>query len=462
MAVLTKDRQFYRTFFHLLIFVAAQNMLLYSVNLADTLMLGAYHQNSLAGAALANQTQFLLQMVINGIADGLLVLGTQYWGTKRINPIKRVVASAFRYGLPIVAVFFFTCLFFPSSILSLFTSDANVIAQGVVYLRILSFSFPLFFLTNLFIASQRCVENVSFGMWLSVITLTTNILLNLVLIFGLLGFPAMGIKGAAIATLISRIVEFFFALFYVLKKDKRLQMKLKDFFHIDALLHKDFFKIATPVVLSGASWGIAMSVQTAILGRLGSDAVSANAIATALFQVCTVISYGGASAAGIIIGKVVGQGDLVKTKEYTKSLQWIFLLLGALTFSFIQLLRGPIVSFYQQYGGGFTQQALTLSNSFINVLSVTSVGTAYQVACLTGIVRGGGNTKFVFFNDLIFMWGMVLPLALLGSFVFDWSPLVLFIVLKSDQITKCLVAVIYVNSYRWVRQLTREETTLSN
>ncbi len=454
MALFTRDRFFYRSFIKLLAFVALQNILIYSVNLADTLMLGAFSQNSLSGAALANQVQFLLQMIVNGIADGLLVLATQYWGTKRTGPIKKVVASALRYGAPFVLVFFIGCLFFPSQIIGVFTTDPSVIFQGAQYLRILSFTFPFFFLTNIFISTQRSVENVGFGMWLSIAALVVNVTLNAVLIFGLLGFPPMGAKGAAIATLIARIVEFFVGLGYLLKKDPHLKMKVKDFFTIDKILHKDFMKISTPVVLSGASWGIAMSVQTMILGRMGSNVVSANAIATAVFQVCTVIAYGGASAAGIIIGKTVGQGDVAKTKEYTKTLQILFVLLGLLTSAFILLFKNPIIHFYQNFSD-FTPQALTLANGFITVLSITAIGTAYQVACLTGIVRSGGNTKFVFYNDLIFMWGLVLPSALLAAFVFHWSPMVIFVILKSDQILKCFVALVYVNSYKWIKKLTR-------
>lgn len=456
MALFTKDRFFYRSFIGLLAFVALQNILIYSVNLADTLMLGAYSQNSLSGASLANQIQFLLQMIVNGICDGLLVLGTQYWGTKRTGPIKRVMASALRYGAPIVLVFFAAGVFFPAQIIGIFTNEGAVIAQGAEYLRILSFTFPFFFITNIFISSQRAVENVRFGMWLSTITLTVNISLNAILIFGLMGFAPMGAKGAAIATLTARVIECIVAFAYILKKDKRLQMKVKDFFTIDPVLRKDFIAITTPVVLSGASWGIAMSVQTAILGRLGSDVVSANAIATAVFQVCTVVAYGGASAAGIMIGKAVGQGDFAKTKEYTKTLQVLFLLLGIITCGFILLLRNPIVSFYQNFSD-FTPQALSLANGFITVLSITAIGTSYQVSCLTGIVRGGGNTKFVFYNDLIFMWGLVLPMSLLGAFVFHWPPIIIFIILKSDQILKCFVAVVYVNSYKWIRKLTRAE-----
>lgn len=459
MAIFTKDRQFYKTFFRLMGFVALRNFIVYSVNLADTLMLGMYWEKSLAGAALGNQIQFLLQMIVNSIGEGLMVLAAQYWGTKRKEPIRRVVASALRYGAPIVLLFFAVCFFFPTQVLSLFNNEWDVLAEGSAYLRTLSISFPFFLITNILITSQRSVERVGIGMWISVSALVTNVALNILLIFGVGPFPRLGAQGAAIATVISRMVECAIALIYVLKIDKRLAMKLRDFFTTDKTLWKDYVRVSTPVVLSGASWGIAMAVQTAILGRMGSTAVSANAIATTLFQICSVIAYGAASASGIVTGTAVGQGDIVRVKQNTRTMQALFLIIGLLTSVAILLLRTPILNLYgnNPFGESMSKDTLALAGTFMYILSVTVIGTAYQVSCLTGIVRGGGNTKFVFYNDLIFMWGLVLPLSLLGSFVFHWPPVVIFIVLKSDQILKCAVAAVEVNSYRWVKKLTRPE-----
>ncbi len=457
MGFLTRDKQFYRSFFSMVFFIAVQNVITFGVNLADNVMLGQYSETALSGAALSNQVQFLLQMVVGGAGEGMMVLTAQYWGKGDAMPIRRIVAKGMAFGVPVVAGFFAVSFFFPQAVLSLLSNEAPILSAGAQYLGILSFSFPFFYISSLLTASQRSVGNSKLGMFLSLAALFLNVGLNYVLIFGHLGFPAMGIRGAAYATLTARVVECLLAAGYVLCLDKRLQMKIKDFFTFDRLLNRDFNRIALPVVLSGSSWGIAMGVQTSILGHMGPAAIGANSIATALYQVVTVVAFGAAAAASILMGQTVGRGDLHLVKAYSRTLQTLFLLIGLVTGGLLYLMRGPVISLY---GADIAPETQALADSFLTILSITVVGTAYQMACLTGIVRGGGNTRFVLINDLVFMWGLVLPAAYLCAFVFRLSPAVVFFCLKSDQITKCLVAVFVVNRYRWVRQVTRTSSTV--
>jgi len=202
-----------------------------------------------------------------------------------------------------------------------------------------------------------------------------------------------------------------------------------------------------PVTYGNLSWGIAMMIQTAIIGRLGLDTIAANAIATTMFQIISVICYGAASAATVLTGKAIGEGDLNRVKINARTMQVLFLIIGAATGVTLFLLRNVIIDFYS-----IPADAKSLALNFMLVLSITVVGTAYQAACLTGIVRGGGDTKFVFYNDIIFMWCIVLPLSLLSAFVFNFSPLIVFICLKLDQILKCFVAVIKVNRFKWIKK----------
>lgn len=179
--------------------------------------------------------------------------------------------------------------------------------------------------------------------------------------------------------------------------------------------------------------------------------MGANSIAGSLFSIISVVAYGASSAAAVFTGKTVGMGDRDKLKEYVKTMQVLFLIIGVISGVALFLSREAILSLYD-----VAPETQALAREFIGVLSITLVGTAYQVACLTGIVRGGGHTKFVFYNDLIFMWCIVLPLSLLGAFVWNLPPTLVFFFLKMDQILKCFVAVFEVNSYRWVRKLTRD------
>ncbi len=450
--VLSRDRGFYRQVFRLTGFIALQNVITCLVGLADNIMIGGYSQAALSGVTLANQMQFFLQMLVGGVAEGMGVLVAQYWGTRRIEPIKKILAIALTLAAAMGVLLFAGVLIAPEGLLRLLTTDGEIIGEGTAYLRIVCFSYVPFCIGNVLVCAQRCVEKVKVGTYAVLSGLVVNIVLNYGLIYGNLGMPELGARGAAIATLIARLVEAAIVVWFTYGIDKRLAIRWRHICHLDGPLFKDYLRVGTPVFLASASWAVAMTVQAAILGHLGSNAVAANAIANSLFQVISVVAYGMASASGIIIGKAVGRDDRDRLKEYVNTLQVLYLGIGLLSGLLMFLFRGLIVRAFS-----VTPEAKQMAEGFIMVLSVTLMGTAYQCPCLTGIVRGGGNTKFVFYNDLIFMWGIVLPMSLLAAFVFKWNPVWVFACLKADQVLKCFVAVWQVNSYHWVRKVTREE-----
>ena len=450
--MLTKDKSFYRTFVGLALALMMQQAVVLSVNLADNVMLGSYSEISLSGVAAVNQIQFILQQLVFGFSNGMIVLASQYWGKQQIEPIRRLMALAFAGAMGVAALLLALVSAFPQQAVGLFTEDAAIIAQGCEYLEIVRFSYLFFAAGMVLNSAQRSIENVRVGMVSSLTGVILNVVLNYTLIFGHFGMPRLGVAGAAIATLAARIAEFSVTAVYTYVIDKKLIMKLMDFLKPEKLMIKDYIRVAFPVVCSGANWGIAMTFQTSILGHMGSSAIAANSIANSLFQVVSVMCYGLASAAGVLVGKAVGSGDLDKLKGYVNSLQLMFLAVGVCSSLILFSLREVVLSAY-----AVTPEALDMARSFMNVLCITIIGTAYQAACLTGIVRGGGNTSFVFRNDLIFQWLIVLPISALAAYVWHMSPVWVFFFLKSDQLTKCLVAVWQVNSYRWVRKVTRDE-----
>ncbi|MCL2866527.1 MAG: MATE family efflux transporter [Clostridia bacterium] len=453
MRLMTRDKSFYKNFISLLAFIAVQDLVRFSVNLADNFMLGAYQESAMSGAALANQIQFLLMMLIGGIGDGASVMGSQYWGTAQTGAIRKVASSALRTGLMISGFFAVAALVIPVPILSVFSNDAPIVRDGANYLRIMSAGLLLSALSGILLRVHQSAETVSLGVKVSVMSLFLNIGLNYIMIFGHFGFPEMGAAGAALATVISRAAEFAVIAVFTWKKDKKIQMQIKEALRIDKVLHKDFIRVSLPVILSGGSWGIAMCLQAVILGRMGPSAIGANAVATTLAQVLSVIVYASAAASGVITGKAVGRDDLKAVREYTRSFQVIFLCLGIVSCFAFQWVKPAILALY---ASSLQPETASLAGQFIDILSVTVIGTAYQMSCLTGIVRGGGHTKFVLYNDLIHMWGIVLPSSALCAFVFNLSPVVVFACLKSDQILKCIVAFFEVNSYRWIRKVTRD------
>ena len=448
---MTKNKDFYKQFFSLYWVLVLHNIIILGVNLADNIMIGGYSELSLSAVAVVNQIQFLLQMVALGASNGLCVLTSQYWGTRQTRPIRRVFAVALLIALILTFFIFFAVLFAPTQVLTLLTDQTAVIEEAKLYLKIVCFSYIPFVLTQLMVSLMRSVEQTRIGFTVSLVALFTNIILNYGLIYGKLGMPEMGIRGAATATLISRIAELVVISIYVFIIDKRIKLKISDLFKVQKSYIRDYFHVGFPLVLSAGSWGIAMAVQGAILGHLGSETVlSANSIASTIFQVMSVVAYAGGNASGVIIGKTIGENRIDDVKQYTKTLQALFIIIGVASSAMLFICKDLFISFFR-----VEAETQVLARTFINILCVTLIGTAYEATVLGGIVSAGGETDFVFKNDLIFMWGIVLPVSLLSAFVFKLPPPVTFACLKSDQVLKCVVAAIKVNRYKWIKNVTR-------
>ena len=452
MKLFVKDKYFYKTFFSMTGVIALQNLITFAVNLADNVMIGGYSQTALSGVAMVNQIQFLLQMLMLGTGSAIGVLGAQYWGKKELQPIRKVTSIGLLLGIILSAIMMLLVFFFPRQALGLLTNEQAVIEEGSKYLVIICFSYVLFAVSNNLLSALRSVETVKIGFVVNLVALVVNIVLNYGLIYGHLGMPEMGVEGAAIATLSARVVEFVIVVVYVLFFDKKICWRPKHLLRIDIPMLRDYIRVGLPVILANGIWGIAVSVQTAILGRMGEEAIAANSIATTIFQVVSVVAYASGNASSVLIGKTVGEGDIPRVKAYSKTLQMLYLAIGVLSGFALFACTDFIVGLYD-----VTPGAAKLAAEFIAVLSVTIVGTSYQCSCLTGIVTGGGDTKFVLINDLIHQWLIVIPSAFLSAFVFGWPLWVTFLCLKSDQILKCIVAVFKVNRYRWIHVLTRSE-----
>ena len=452
LGIFTKDRGFYSTFFPLLIVIVLQQLAALTVNLVDNIMLGRYTELALSGATLVNQIQFTLQQVAAGIGMGIVVLASQYWGQRRIEPIKKIISVGVKCGLLVGVVFFAFCLLIPAQILSLFTNDAAVIAEGVRYLRVICWTYIVFSVSNSLMYSLQSVETAMIGTVMSVITIFINMCLNYIFIFGNFGAPELGVVGAAVATLVSRIVELIVILVYLRCIDKKLKMKLRELISFDFTYLTDYIRVATPVVVSGALWGLAQAAQTAVLGHIGAVAIAANSIASVIFQILAVVGMSGTNVASVIIGKTIGAGQLDKVRSYAKTLQGLFLINGLLGGLLIFLCKDFIVGFY-----AVSEETKRLAISFLTVLSVSTVGSCYEFPTESGIIAGGGMTKYQAWVDNLFMWLFTIPSAALSAFVFNFPPVVTFCFLKADQLLKCIPNGITVNRYRWVRVLTRGE-----
>lgn len=449
-----REKSFYKTFAILTLSLALQNLLTYSVNMADNIMLGRFSQDALSGASLCNQLQFFLQMLVQGVGEGVVVLGARYWGKKDLKHIPHIIGAGLRFGGAIAVLMFLAALFFPEQIIRLMSNDEAIVEQGVQYLQIICFTYVLFALTNMLTASLRTIGIVKIGYMISASTLCINICLNYVLIYGHFGAPALGVRGAAIATLVSRAVELLIVIWYLKFREHTLNLNWRKLLFIDTSYIKDYIHVSLPVLITQALWGFSSIVQTAVLGNMDNSAmvVPANSISVLVFQILSVVGYGAASAAAILTGRTLGEGKKERIDQTAFTFQVLFCIIGVFTGLIIFFSRGPVMMIYDT----LTPEAAELTQQFITVLAITSVGTCYQMAADSGILRAGGDTRFAMWNNMVFTWLICLPCAILSAFVFHFPPVVVFFCLKMDQLGKCPVIFLRVRSKKWIKQITRQ------
>lgn len=448
---MVKDRAFYANFFKIYSALVLQNVITLSVNLADNLMLGAYSETSLAGVAAVNQIQFIYQQLLMALGDGLVIFCSQYWGKKQTGPMKKIAASAMHAALAVGVLLFVLVSLFPYRAVGMFTTDQAIIGEGVKYLGIIRFTYLFFAVTQLLLAALRSVEVVRIAMCLSVVTFFVNCGINYVLIYGRFGAPELGARGAAIGTLIARIIECTVLIVFVVKKEKRLNLKLKDYLQFDRVLCRDYFKITAPMLVVQGLWGLNTALQTVILGHMTAAAIAANSVASTLFMMVKSMAVGAASTASIIIGKTIGMGDIKVVKQYSIRLQKLFLGIGIVSGIILFFIRIPILNLYE-----LSASTKEMANTFLLILSVVIVGMSYQMPTNNGIIRGGGNAMFVVKMDLVSIWMIVIPLSFLMAFVVKASPAVVVCCLNADQIFKCVPAFLESHYGNWIRKLTRD------
>lgn len=447
----TQDRNFYKSLFSMLLIVGLQNIVAYSINMVDNIMLGSYHQEALAGATTVNQIFFVVQQITLGIGNALVILASQYWGKKSIEPIINLTGITLKIGLIFSVLIIGICSIFPSELLGLFTTSEKIINQGCDYLYLMQWSFVLFIFSNLLMATLRSVETVKIAFYISIISLIINTLINYTLIFGNFGFPEMGVKGAAIGTVTARFLELFIVIIYLLKFDTKIKLfKYKFIWRNNKELNLDYQKVVIPLILSQIFWAVSIPIQTAILGHLSDDAIVANSIATTFFQYLKVIVVAMASASSVLIGIAIGKGDMKRIRSDARTMACIDIIIGIVLAIGLYSLRYPLLSMYQ-----LTDSAINLSLNLIVVMSIVMIGMSYQMPVSIGIIQGGGDTRFVMTMNLISIWVIVIPLSFLTAFIWHWPVEWVVLVIQSDQIFKALPTFIRFRSYKWIRKLAR-------
>lgn len=446
---LFNDRTFNRKLIFLALPITLQNLMLALVAAADALMLGRLDQDSMAAVSLATQIQFIQNMFLCAIASCVAILGAQYWGKRDYAVIDRIFGISIRESFIVSALFFTGCFFFPEKLMMLFANDPVLIDLGSQYLKIAGWSYLITGFSQSYLAVMRVTDQASASAWVSSGAVIINIILNAVFIFGFMKIPAMGVCGAAVATLLARIIELLCCIFLSFRKNF-FALKIKTVFSCDWILIRDFWRYGLPVLGSFLLWGVGFSAYTAIIGHLGRDAAAANSVAAVVRDLLCCLCNGLAGAASIIIGNELGAGNLELGKKYGNRITVFSFIIGIGT-SLVILALIPLVNGFMK----LTPLAQEYLTGMFIILSVYMIGRCICTVVINGVFYSGGDAIFDVISLLVCMWGIALPCAFTGAFYFKLPILVVYACTCLDEVGKIPWVMCHYRKYRWVKNITR-------
>ncbi|MGU8278218.1 MATE family efflux transporter [Clostridium perfringens] len=449
--IITRDKRFYRLLFSIALPIAVQNLITFMVSMVDTLMVGALGEIQLSAVSIANNLFFVLTILMFGLAGGSNIMISQYWGKGNVKTIHKILAIMYRVCLLITGIFIFIALFLPKYFMGIFTTDKAVIDFGASYLRIVCIGYLFYSITNCTIMMLRSVKTVSISIIVYTASLVVNSILNWIFIFGNLGAPELGIRGAAIATVCARITEFSIVLVFMFIYERKIGLKIEHLLKLDKEILKDYVGLCTPVLCNELLWAIGASMISVIVGRMGTEVVAANSINGVAHQFVTVFIFGMSNATAVIIGNTIGEGKKEKAKEYAYSIGIFSIVMGCISGLMILLIKPFVVNFYNV---SYSTKLIAME-----IMTVTSGIIVFQSLAsnfMMGVLRGGGDAKFVLINDLIFMWLVAIPGGFFVAFVLELPVALVFLVIKCDEILKSLTSVYRVISGKWVNNVTKD------
>lgn len=448
--LLRARKGFYRELFVLVIPIVIQNLIASAVSMADVVMLGQVDQTSISASSLAGQVMFLLNVLFFGLNSALTILASQYWGKRDGTVISKILGIGLLISLFVTVSLAVCAFFFPRQLILIWTDVPELTDAGAVYLRYVAVSYIFLGIVQPYLTILKSCERVLFSAVLSASTLILNVVLNYLLIFGTGPFPKMGIAGAALATslswaagLIVCVIDFF--------RQKQLPRDIISMFRIPRALVADFARYSLPAFINDAMWGLAFNMNSIIMGHLGSDIVAANSVVSVARDLVTVVGFGIAAAASIMLGKEIGENRLQEAEKDASSILRVTLLSG--------VVAGAVLLAASPFIPGLVKISATAAYYLRIMLYINvayQMGQIINTVLIASLFRCGGDSKYGMILDIICMWGFAVPLGLLSAFVFRLPPLTVYILMCTDEFAKMPFAVHHYRNGGWIKNITRE------
>ena len=445
----SEKRIFYRKLWGLVFPIAIQNLMTALVSASDAFMLGFVSHTSLSAVSLATQIQFVHNLFMLALTIGATTLAAQYWGKGDTDSVEEILAIVLKISMAVSVVFFIAAMFFSGFLMRIFTNDIRLIQAGIPYLRIVSVSYLFMGFSQIYLCimknSGRTAKSTIYGS----VAVVINIGFNVIFIFGLAGFPAMGIAGAALATTVSRALELLLTIYENMHRSL-VCVRLKYIRNSSKKLKKDFWHYTTPVLGNELVWGCGFTMFSVIMGHLGSDAVAANSVANILKNIIACVCNGIGIGAGIIVGNELGKGEMERAREYGNRLFKLAVFAGAVS-GLILLAVSPVL---RTFTGSLSAQAHSYLKNMMYICTYYMIGKSVNTTVIAGVFCAGGDTKFGLKCDAVTMWVILIPIGMITAFVLKLPIMVVYFIISMDEIIKLPAVYRHYKKYNWVRNLT--------
>ena len=447
-----KDKEFYIRLFVITLPIAMQSLITSSLNMLDTMMIGKIGELELASVGIANQYYFLYSLLANSIPIGSGVLIAQLWGKKDTLNIKRTLSRSLFYNIILTLGFMILGLSLPGKIMSIFSNDPAVINIGIDYLKIVVISYLFTSITFTFASGLRSIGNTKLPMWGSFIGLIVNGVLNAILIFGLFGAPKMGIKGAALATLIARIVEFIIVVGAVYLKVDVLKLRFKDMLELSKSLSETLNKVTLPIFLNESCWAFGNITYTAIYASIGTSAAASIQICSTVMNLFMIVAFGLANAGVVIIGNEIGANREDEAISASKKISSLSVKISIVLAIVLALLAKPIVSFFN-----VSAEVKMAAQYILYIYALVMVFKVYNAVMIVGILRGGGDTTYGSILQGLTLWLIGIPLAAFATFVLKLPVYFVVMFATVEEVIKLLLMMRRFKSFKWIKNMVNDE-----
>ena len=443
---IVKDKAFYIKAAGIALPIAAQSLITIGVNIMDTIMVGDLGEVALSATSLANQFINIFHICCMGLGMGASVLTARFWGMKDLVSLKKTITIMLRICIALATAFALVTAVAPEFVMSIYSPEADIIEAGTRYFNWSVASYWLLGMSLTMTIVLRSVGQAWLPLLTSIIAFFVNIGANYIFIFGKFGAPEMGVAGAALGTLIARAFEFIMIDGYVFFVDKKIGYRIRDLLGKCSDMLREYLRVSIPVLVSDTLLGLGNSAVAIVMGHIGSSFVSANAITTVTQQLSTVFISGISQSSCMVIGHTLGEGDVQRAKTEGNTFLLLGTAIGIAAGGFIMLISPLIISFYN-----ITPETKAIAQELMLAIGLIVVFQSMNSILTKGVMRGGGDTKFLMVADILFLWIVSIPVGAIAGLVLHLPAFWIYVCLKLDQIIKAIWCIGRFRSNQWIK-----------